>query len=212
MTTSSTRQRLEDAVLQIIREDGIAGLSARIVARRAGVNQALIFYHYDSLSKLIESAARASVTRAIEEHRERLGAAKSFVELLGAAQEMNAAERDAGNVKIMAQLVTGGHLDPTIGACARGCLDEWIAALKPTVQRLLADSPLAGLVEPDGLTRAVGSAFIGLELYEGVDKAGADSAMSSLSALGKAMEAVEALGPVATRAIRAHVRRRSNRR
>jgi AcrR family transcriptional regulator len=212
MTPTDTRKRLEAAVLAVLRESGIGGVSARTVGRRADVNQALIFYHYDSVPKLVEAAALASVAAAVEEYRPRFGAAQSFAELFAAAQQMNAAERDAGNVKIMAQLVAGGHLDPTIGACARACLGQWIDALEPTVGRLLDATPLAGLVDAHGLTRAITAAFIGLELYEGVDGTGAATATASLDQLGTVLEAMDALGPVATRAIRAHVRRHTRRR
>ena len=38
---------------------------------------------------------------------------------------------------------------------------------------LLAGSPLAEVADPAGLARAISAGFIGLELYEGVDPAGA---------------------------------------
>ena len=212
MSSGGTRQRLESAALAVLREGGIAGLSARAVARRAGVNQALIFYHYDSLAKLIRSAALASVTAAVEQYRPTLNEANSFAELFATGQRMNAAERDAGNVKVMAQLLAGGHLDATIGDCARACINQWVDALQPVIERLVKGSPLVGVIDPDGLTRAISSAFIGLELYEGVDADGAESAATSLQQLGTVLEAVETLGPVATRAIRAQIRRKSGRR
>jgi AcrR family transcriptional regulator len=211
VTTSDTKRRLETAVLDTIREDGIAGVSARTVARRARVNQALIFYHYDNVPGLIEAAALASVSEAIERYRSRLAAAASFADLFATAQQLNAAEQAAGNVRVMAQLVAGAPLDPTIAGCARACLNRWIDALQPTIRRLLDAGPLAGLVDADGMTRAVSSAFIGLELYEGVDDLGAASAARSLAQLGAVLEAIDALGPVAGRTIRARLRRRSRR-
>lgn len=211
MSTADTKRRLTDAVLAALREDGIAGLSARTVASRAAVNQALIFYHYDTLPSLVETAALASVTAAVDRYRTNIEAADSFAELFAVGQQINTAERAAGNVAVMAQLVAGGHHDPAIGGCARACLDQWIAALEPTVARLLDASPLRGLVDHRGLVRALSSAFIGLELYETVDGDGAIAAMAALQQLGTLFEAIETLGPVAHRAVRAHVRRRARR-
>jgi AcrR family transcriptional regulator len=52
----STKQRLIDGALQAIRTHGIAGVSARTVAARAGVNQALVFYHFGTLDNLLAAA------------------------------------------------------------------------------------------------------------------------------------------------------------
>ncbi|HEY8302595.1 MAG TPA: TetR/AcrR family transcriptional regulator [Jatrophihabitans sp.] len=212
MSSADTRQRLEAAVLQTLRDDGIAGLSARTVARRADVNQALIFYHYDTVPKLVEAAARGSVAGAIDRYRADLTAVTTFTELLAVGRRINDLERAAGNVAVMTQLVAGAPRDPTIGACARTCLDQWNRALEPTVERVLYSSPLRGLVDHHGVVRAISSAFIGLELYQSVDPAGAADAMTSLEQLGAVLEAIDTLGPVAHRAIRSRLRRRSRRR
>lgn len=58
-----------------------------------------------------------------------------------------------------------------------------------------------------GLARAVAASFVGIQLYEGVDPAGAASALASLEQLTALLTALESLGPVAQRAIRHHLRR-----
>lgn len=198
-------------MLTTLRVEGIAGLSARTVAKRANVNQALIFYHYGSVAKLVEAAALDSVVHAVDRYRAALAEANTFAELFAVGRRVNVEEREAGNVAVMAQLVAGAHLDPAIGSCARACLDRWIDALEPIVDRLLRTSPLGGLIDHRGLVRAISSAFIGLELYESVDPDGAAAALTSLDQLGMVLEAIETLGPVAHRAVRAHVRRRIRR-
>jgi AcrR family transcriptional regulator len=211
VSSSDTKQRLEEAVLAVLREEGITAVSARAVARRAEVNQALIFYHYDSVANLIEVAALSSVTTAIAQYRAAIEAVDTFARLFTVGQQIDSQERQAGNVAVMAQLVAGAHLDSTIGSCARACLDQWISALEPTTRRLLDASPLRGLIDPQGLVRAISSAFIGLELYESVDRDGAAAATASIGQLGALLEAVDSLGPVAHRAVRTHVRRRARR-
>ena len=208
MSGVDTRQRLEAAALAALRLDGLAAVSARTIAGRAGVNQALIFYHYDSVANLVRVAALASVTAAVERHRTALEAAESFADLFAAGKQLDEQERDAGNVAVMSQLLSGAQFDQHIGACARDCLAQWISALQPVVERLLRRSPLAGLVEPRGLARAISAAFIGLELYEGADPEGAGLAVASLDQLGAVLTAIDALSPVTRRTVRAHLRRR----
>ena len=73
--------------------------------------------------------------------------------------------------------------------------------------RVLPATPLAGLVEPAGLARAVAAGFIGLELYDGVDPDAAGAALASLDAIGALVAAFDGLPPVARRAVRARARR-----
>ena len=56
---SDTRAKLLSAAAEALRVDGVAGLSARSIATRAGVNQALIFYHF----KTVAASARRGRTR-----------------------------------------------------------------------------------------------------------------------------------------------------
>ena len=208
MSTDTTRARLEQAALATLREDGIAGVSARSIARRADANQALIFYHFGTVTNLVAVATQASVTAAVDRYRPQFDAAMSFADLLAVGRALHDAERAAGNVAVMAQLTAAAQADPVMADTARRCLDTWADALEPTVQRLLRATPLDGLVDHRGLTRAVSASFLGLELYEGVDPGAAAAALTSLEQLGAVLEAVNDLGPVARRAVRARLRRR----
>ena len=73
-------------------------------------------------------------------------------------------------------------------------------------RRLLPDSPARPGHRPAGLARAISSAFIGLELYQGVDPAGAHDAFDALERLAVLIEVVEDLGPLARRTLRARLR------
>ena len=55
-----TRSRLIQAALLTVRQDGLAAASARTIAARAQVNQALIFYHFTTVTQLIEAASAAA--------------------------------------------------------------------------------------------------------------------------------------------------------
>jgi AcrR family transcriptional regulator len=208
VSSQATRTRLEHAALASLREDGVAGLSARTIARRADANQALVFYHYGTVTALVAAAALDSVTTAVDRYRLQFDAAGSFAELLAVGRALHESERAAGNVAVMAQLTAAAQTDPVVAETARRCLDSWADALEPTVRRLLRTTPLDGLVDHHGLTRAVSASFLGMELYEGVDPAAAAAALVSLEQLGAVLEAVNDLGPIARRAVRARLRRR----
>ena len=52
------RRALIEAALQVIREDGIRGLTLRETARRAGVSHAAPAYHFKDLSGLLAAVAQ----------------------------------------------------------------------------------------------------------------------------------------------------------
>jgi AcrR family transcriptional regulator len=203
----TTREKLLDAAAEMLSTEGLTGLSARNVAARAGVNQALVFYHFGSVAALVEAALRRSADLAVATYRNRFDDVTSFTELLTLGRELHTAERDRGNVAQMAQVMSGALRDETLARAGRYALAQWTRQIETVLGRLLAGSPLRGLVEPAGLARAVAASFLGLELYEGVDPEGAASAMSALESLGNLLEMVDGLGPVGTRAVRGQVRK-----
>ncbi len=203
----TTHEKLLRATQEGLVADGIAGLSARTVASRAGVNQALVFYHFGTVSELVEAAARDLADNSVSHYRDRFGTVDSLGGLLALGEEVHAHERTAGNVALMAQLMAGAQSDEVLARAARYAMDLWREEVEAVVRRVLEPSPLADVVDPAGLARAISAAFIGLELYEGVDPDGARSALAALEQLGLLIEVVDDLGPVARRAVRARLRR-----
>jgi AcrR family transcriptional regulator len=202
-----TRAKLLAAAAESLRADGMAGLSARVIAARAGVNQALVFYHFGTLNELIDASVRQAVDESADSYREQLAAVGSLRELITLGQTLHEQERDRGNVAMMAQLTAGSQRDPVLAGAARYATQRWNAEIEVVIVRLLGSSPLAAFVDLSGLTRAVSAGFIGLELYDGVDPDGASSALTALRDLAAIVEALDNLGPVGQRALRATLRR-----
>jgi AcrR family transcriptional regulator len=202
-----TRQKLIDGALQAVRTQGIAGVSARAIAAAAGVNQALVFYHFGSVDDLLGQACQQATRERVEVYRERLAGVTSFRELLDLGRALHTEERAQGNVAVLAQLLAGAQVEPRLAAPLADALKLWVAEIESVLHRLLAGSPVAAVADPAGLARAVSGAFIGLELFEGVDPAGAEAALESLQRLAVLVEVVEELGPVARRALRAKLRK-----
>jgi AcrR family transcriptional regulator len=202
---NSTPAKLLAAAADTLREDGAAGVSARSIAGRAGVNQALIFYHFKTVSELVEAACRHAVDEAAGRYREAFAAVTSLPGLLAVGRELHLRERTTGNVAMMAQLMSAAGNDPVLAGAARYAMGVWTAEIESVVERVLRGSPLAEIADSAGLARAVSASFIGLELYEGVDADGAAHALDSLERLGVLVEVVNDLGPIARRALRAKI-------
>ena len=206
---TDTKAQLLDAAHTVVGREGIAGTSARVVAAEAGVNQALVFYHFGTVIELVAAACARAADASVASYREELAAVGSFNELLAVGRTLHQREQASGNVTVMAQLMAGAQREPLLAAAARHAMEAWNREVEVAVRRVLTDSPLLDLTDPAGLARAIGAAFIGLELYEGVDAEGGQRALAALEQLGAVAEVLDDLGPVARRAVRARMRRTS---
>ncbi|MFD9739231.1 TetR/AcrR family transcriptional regulator [Umezawaea sp. NPDC059074] len=204
---ADTRDRLIDSAIETLRTHGIAGTSARTIAATGGVNQALIFYHFGGMEALLAEACRRTTERRVALYRDRFATVRSLRELLAAGREIHAAEKASGNVAVLAQLLAAGQTDAALGKVTADALALWVVEIEAVLTRLLRGSPLADVVDAGGLSRAVSAAFVGMELYEGVDAEGGGAALDALDQLGALVEVVEELGPLARRAVRGRIRR-----
>ncbi|HEY9366877.1 TetR/AcrR family transcriptional regulator [Streptomyces sp.] len=207
--SQETKEKLLDGALRTLTEQGIAKTSARSVAAAAGVNQALVFYHFGSVDELLAAACRYGSEQRVARYRDRLQRVGSLSELLAVGRQIHVEEQAAGHVAVLGQLLAGAQTQPTLAAATAAGLDLWIAEIERVLVRVLADSPIGEFTDPAGLARAVAASFVGLELYEGVDPAGAEAALAALEQLGALMTALEELGPVAQKAVRYTLRRRT---
>ncbi|MEV5000421.1 TetR/AcrR family transcriptional regulator [Nocardioides sp. LML1-1-1.1] len=206
MTTVSTREKLLAATLRVVAEQGIAKVSARTIATEAGVNQALVFYHFGSVDDLLAQACEHGARERVEANRAALAEVRDFAALIAVARRVHATEQAAGNVALLGQLLAGASSHPALGPATAAGLELWTREVEGVLARLLGAGPLADLVDVPGLARAVSAAFVGIELYDGVDPVGAERAFASLEQLGQLMGVLDELGPIERAALRRRVR------
>lgn len=206
-----TRTKLLDGALRTLTEQGITKTSARTIAATAGVNQALVFYHFGSVDELLAAACRHGAEQRVEHYRERFARVGSLTELLELGRELHTEERAAGHVAVLAQLLAGAQTQPRLAPATVAGLTSWIEEIEAVLTRVLAGTPIAAFVDVTGLSRALAAGFVGLELYEGVDPEGALAALDALEQLSGLVGVLEDLGPVAQRAVRARIRRSTGR-
>lgn len=143
-------------------------------------------------------------------YRERFAEVGSLAELLDLGRVLHDREQHAGNVQVMAQLFAAAQTNEPLGAATRDVFQLWVDEIGIVLERVLNKSALAGLVDVQGLARAVSASFIGLELYLGVDAEQGEAAMGALAALGTLAGVVDELGPVERRAVRSWLRKAVN--
>ncbi|WP_019632027.1 TetR/AcrR family transcriptional regulator [Actinomadura atramentaria] len=204
---ADTREKLLAGALETVRERGIAGTSARAVANTAGVNQALVFYHFGSMDDLLAAALRHGAEQQVARYRSHFARVTSIGGLVELSRVLRADEEAERNMTVLAQLLAGGRANPRLREATAQGLDLWVAELRPVLRRVLANTPLGEFVDTDGLARVLAASFIGLDLYGGVDETSAARATQSLEQFAVLLTALDDLGPVVRRAVRARLRR-----
>jgi AcrR family transcriptional regulator len=186
-TAVDTRTRILDAALAALRADGIAGVSARSIARHGGLNQALIFYHFGSVEGLLVAVARSESERRSALYAEALREVTSLSELVAVARRLHDEEFQAGTVAALTQMLAGAVGSEDLSRGIREALDPWTSLVRETIARLLGDTPYAELLPAADLTAAVAALFLGIELLAGIDP---DAAGDSLFGTMEAVAAV----------------------
>lgn len=202
---SATRDRLLDATLATIAEHGLPKTSARTIAATAEVNPALIFYHFGSVDELFAAACRHGAEQRVSTHRAALRQVESFSDLVAVARQIHGTERETGHVAVLGQLLAGAR-SPALAAAVSEGLGLWVREVETVLERVLSGTVLSAHVDVPGLAHALSAAFIGLELYEGVEPRAAERALASLESLAGLMAVVEDLGPLERRVVERRLR------
>jgi AcrR family transcriptional regulator len=198
----TTRQRLLAAVPVVLEREGIAGTSARVLATEAGVNQALVFYHFDSVDGLLAEAAREISRGRAEVYTRRLAPVDTFTGLATEARRLHHEERAAGNLTVLTQLLAGSRSHPRLAPVLRDNFALLTRPVEDTLRRLLARSPLEGTLDPTQLARGIGGGFLGLQLLDGVVTDVDDGPLAALDALAAIVDVVMQAGTLETNLIR----------
>lgn len=166
---AETREKLLVAARACLRDEGIAGVSARAIARHGDVNQALVFYHFGSVDGLLQAVARTDSERRARLYEDRLAGATTLKELVSVGRQIHDVEMAEGTIADLSQLVAGAASSPDLGAALHDGMQEWTTMVEDALARVVADTPLASLVPLGDVAYALASLFLGLELMGGID-------------------------------------------
>jgi len=165
----ATRHQLIEAAVDTLRDHGFSGASARVIADRAGVNQGLIFYHFESVTGLL-LAALDSVSAS---RQARYGAAVQGVgspaELVEVASSIFREDLDAGYVAVLVAMIAGAATTPGLGPEVSRRIAPWTGFARDAVGGVLEGSPLASLVPAESVGFAVVALYLGMEMLTHLD-------------------------------------------
>ncbi|WP_327091705.1 TetR family transcriptional regulator [Nonomuraea sp. NBC_01738] len=167
--TQETRDRLIEAAEQTLRAEGYAGTSARTIAKAAGVNSALVFYHFGGVDPLLLAAFDRAADTRMTAYRARAGEARTLEELVEAATEIYRADLAGGHITVVAEMVGASIAKPELRAEIVKRTDPWIDLIEETLERVIGGSPLAKLLPPRELAYAAITFYLGANLFTHLD-------------------------------------------
>jgi AcrR family transcriptional regulator len=187
---ANTRDRIVRAAVETLREQGIVGTSARAIAQRGGFNQALIFYHFGSITNLLLEAFRETSETQVAKYRSAAEGVKSLHDLVEIARRLHADDLATGAVTAVTQLMAAAST-PEEGRAILERFDEWIRLVEEALDRALPGS-LAAVVPRREAAYAVAAMFLGIELMSRLDpeRSEAEAVFDMMANLAQVIEVV----------------------
>jgi AcrR family transcriptional regulator len=200
---SATRERIIAAALETLKEEGFAETTARAIARHGGFNQALIFYHFGSLTALLMEAFRDLSKDQVERYNAAAAEVTSLSDLVDIARRLHREDIETGAVQAVTQLMAAAT-DKEQGGAILDRFEQWISLVEIALQRAMAKTPLASMVPSREAAYAISAMFLGIELMTRLDPERSE-AESVFDMMANMAQLIEQLGPVLLPALDAGV-------
>lgn len=208
--TEDTRIKLVDAARAALAEDGMAAASARTIGARAGVNPALIYYHFDSLTNLLAEVSRSITTERAATYRQRLAPVGTLTELAIVARDLHQEEHDSGNLAVLSQLLAGSRTHPELATILNDNFNLLANEVASTLERILTGTALDGFLDTHQVARAVSAGFIGIELLDSVSSTDDPALFDTLDTMTVLVDLILSAGTIPTGLIRRRLRTLTN--
>ncbi|MDS1269519.1 TetR/AcrR family transcriptional regulator [Lipingzhangella sp. LS1_29] len=165
-----TRNQLVEAAGTVLREQGYARASARSIATTAGVNSALVFYHFGSVDQLLLAALDRSSEQRMAAHRARAAQAHTLEDLVEVAVDIYRADAAGGHLTLFAELVAASVSKPELRPEISRRAQPWMDFVAAEWERVLGGSPLGRLLPAPDVANAAITLYLGINLFSVLDE------------------------------------------
>jgi AcrR family transcriptional regulator len=177
------RGRIIDAALKTLTSTGYANTSVRAIASMGGFSPALVFYHFGSVDALLLAVLDRVSGERLARYETRLADISNLQTLGVAMEELYAEDLQLGQLTAVQEIVGAMAFDPELGVEIVARMQAWMTFAEHLATRILAGSPLAGLIDPSVIGSAVIALYMGLEIVarmRGGDSTGSSALMTTL--------------------------------
>ncbi len=195
---TQTRERILDAAFRRLVSEGYAALSIREIARDAGVNHALINYHYRSKDQLVIEVLDAVNQRLLSRQTSLYESGGSFAQKWASARRFYESDLASGFVRLQAELWAASLSNPGLREKFLPRLMAWKKLVLDAVREAIAALQATGTKLPPPFTPEVIACWIsefwlGMEFANLLDvKEERAQHRAALDAVGWLLESLDA--------------------
>jgi AcrR family transcriptional regulator len=161
----STRDRILQAAILEIAERGIGGIRSRGVAERAGVNNALVHYHFKTMDDLVAEAT-ATAFAALSEPAVASLSTPTVGEGFDLMAEMiSSVDPTDPTWALLLEVMVHAPRHPRLGGFVMGWLRDYRTAMQQRLERAVEEGELPADTDTAGLSLALMALLDGLGLY-----------------------------------------------
>lgn len=162
--TLTTKDRIIEAALQTLKEEGFAGTSARAIARRGDFNQALIFYHFGTLGELLLAALDRTSEVRFERYRDAMRGITTVEDAVRVATDLYREDLAAGHITVISEMIAGSLERPDLAPEIVERMQPWIELTTEAVETMLTSIGAIGIAEPRTIAYAIVALYLGIDL------------------------------------------------
>lgn len=155
-----TKDKILDAAFERLAREGYARLSVREIARDAGVNHALINYHFRSKDQLVIAVLDEANRRLLERQSRMYAEPGNFADKWAEARRFYKSDLASGFVRMQAELWAASLSNPSLREKFLPRLVAWRRVVLGAVRDAVATLEESGVVLPPPFTADVIATWI----------------------------------------------------
>jgi AcrR family transcriptional regulator len=187
-----TKAKILDAAFRRLAKEGYAALSVREIARDAGVNHALINYHFRTKDQLVIEVLDAANRRLLERQKTMYRGPGGFAQKWAEARRFYQSDLASGFVRVQAELWAASLSDPLLREKFLPRILAWKQVVSDAVRDALATLEAEGVKLPAPFNAAVIACWIS-QFWIGMEFADLLGAKDEQAELRAALDAVQRL-------------------
>jgi AcrR family transcriptional regulator len=161
---AAKREQIVWAAFQTLQELGYSRASTRAIATAGGFNQALIHYHFGSLTALwLEVVDQSSAIR-MERYSAAVAEATTLEEMVAVATTIYREDLEGGHITVMTELIAGSLSDPELAAGLVERMQPWIAFVEDVIGKLIGGGPFEAMIPKRDAASALVAFYMGANL------------------------------------------------
>jgi AcrR family transcriptional regulator len=160
---TDTRDRILEATLAALGDNGYASTTARVIAARGGFPVGLIFYHFGTLDDLLLAVLDHTSAARLPRWTETLADVDDVDELLQRMQRLYAEDVRSSHAMAVKELVVNGGFSQRLGPELASRMEPWFALAEGVAGRVLSRSPLLDVLSARDLAVTAVALYLGLE-------------------------------------------------